>query len=51
LQTPTQGKMQNPLPIAIFSESRTVAGGVPKDHIVLAFHPPYLRQHTGYAVA
>lgn len=27
-----------------------VAGGVPKDHIVLAFHPPYIREHTGYAV-
>jgi hypothetical protein len=26
-----------------------VAGGVPKDHIVLAFHPPYVRQHTEYA--
>lgn len=28
-----------------------VAAGVPKDHIVLAFHPPHIRQHTGYAVA
>jgi hypothetical protein len=28
-----------------------VAAGVPKDKIVLAFHPPYVRQHTGYAVA
>lgn len=28
-----------------------VAAGVPKDHIVLAFHPPHVRQHTGYAVA
>ncbi|NEO50668.1 MAG: XisI protein [Moorea sp. SIO4G2] len=28
-----------------------VAAGVPKDHIVLAFHPPHLRQHTGYAIA
>jgi hypothetical protein len=27
-----------------------VASGVPKDHIVLAFHPPYVREHTGYAV-
>ncbi|MBD2039084.1 XisI protein [Microcoleus sp. FACHB-672] len=27
-----------------------VAGGVPKDHIVLAFHPPYIREHTGYAI-
>lgn len=28
-----------------------VAAGVPKDCIVLAFHPPELRQHTGYAIA
>jgi len=28
-----------------------VAAGVPKDHIVLAFHPPEVREHTGYAVA
>jgi len=28
-----------------------VAAGVPKDHIVLAFHPPHVRQHTGYAIA
>ncbi|NEQ70594.1 MAG: XisI protein [Symploca sp. SIO2D2] len=28
-----------------------VAAGVSKDQIVLAFHPPYLRHHTGYAVA
>lgn len=28
-----------------------VANGVPKDCIVLAFHPPYIRQHTGYAIA
>lgn len=28
-----------------------VAAGVPKDHIVLAFHPPHVRSHTGYAVA
>jgi hypothetical protein len=28
-----------------------VAAGVPKDRIVLAFHPPQLRQHTGYAIA
>lgn len=27
-----------------------VAAGVPKDHIVLAFHPPHVREHTGYAV-
>jgi XisI protein len=27
-----------------------VATGVPKDHIVLAFQPPYARQHTGYAI-
>jgi hypothetical protein len=28
-----------------------VEAGVPKDKIVLAFHPPYVRQHTGYAIA
>lgn len=28
-----------------------LAAGVPKDHIVLAFHPPSLRPHTGYAIA
>lgn len=28
-----------------------IAGGVSKDHIVLAFHPPYVRQHTEYAVS
>lgn len=28
-----------------------VAAGVPKNQIVLAFHPPEIRQHTGYAVA
>lgn len=27
------------------------AGGVPKEDIVLAFHPPSVRPHTGYAVA
>lgn len=27
-----------------------VAAGVPKQNIVLAFHPPYVRAHTGYAV-
>lgn len=27
------------------------AAGVPKDHIVLAFHAPETRPHTGYAVA
>jgi hypothetical protein len=26
-----------------------VAAGVPKDRIVLAFHPPTVRPHTGYA--
>lgn len=26
------------------------AAGVPRDHIVLAFHPAHLRKHTGYAV-
>jgi len=25
-----------------------VVADVPKDHIVLAFHPPSVRQHTGY---
>jgi len=28
-----------------------VAAGVPKAQIVLAFHPPSVRPHTGYAVA
>lgn len=28
-----------------------VATGVPKDCIILAFHPPELRQHTGYAIS
>jgi hypothetical protein len=28
-----------------------VKAGVPKDRIVLAFHPPHVREHTGYAVA
>jgi hypothetical protein len=28
-----------------------VAAGIPKENIVLAFHPPYVREHTGYAVA
>jgi hypothetical protein len=27
-----------------------VAAGVPRDDIVLAFHPAELRQHTGFAV-
>jgi XisI protein len=27
-----------------------VAAGIPKNQIVLAFHPPYVRQHTEYAV-
>ena len=27
-----------------------VTAGVPKERIVLAFHPPYVRDHTGYAV-
>jgi len=27
-----------------------VAAGIPKDKIVLAFHPPEVRQYTGYAV-
>ena len=28
-----------------------VAAGIPKDRIVLGFHPPEVRQHTEYAVA
>ena len=28
-----------------------VAAGIPKEKIVLAFHPIYVREHTGYAVA
>jgi hypothetical protein len=28
-----------------------VAAGIPKDAIVLAFHPPEIRPHTEYAVA
>lgn len=28
-----------------------VAAGVPKDKIVLGFHPPEVRQYTGYAVS
>ena len=28
-----------------------VNAGVPKDKIVLAFHPPEIHEHTGYAVA
>jgi len=28
-----------------------VKAGIPKDHIVLAFHPPEIRPHTEYAVA
>jgi hypothetical protein len=28
-----------------------VAAGVPKAQIVLAFHPPQVRPHTGYAIA
>ncbi|MEM8640095.1 MAG: XisI protein [Cyanobacteria bacterium P01_G01_bin.54] len=24
--------------------------GVPKDRIVLAFHPPHIRKHTGYGI-
>lgn len=28
-----------------------VEAGVPKASIVLAFHPPHVRPHTGYAVA
>lgn len=28
-----------------------VAAGIPKEQIVLAFHPSYIRPHTGYAIA
>lgn len=28
-----------------------VDAGIPKDKIVLAFHPPDIREHTGYAIA
>ncbi|BAZ22033.1 XisI protein [Kalymmatonema gypsitolerans NIES-4073] len=28
-----------------------VTAGIPKDRIVLGFHPPNVRPHTGYAVA
>jgi XisI protein len=28
-----------------------VEAGIPKDKIVLGFHPPDVRKHTGYAVA
>ena len=28
-----------------------VAAGIPKEHIVLGFHPPEVRPHTGYAIA
>ncbi|MFB2934950.1 XisI protein [Aerosakkonemataceae cyanobacterium BLCC-F154] len=28
-----------------------VAAGIPKEQIVLAFHAPNVRQHTGYAIA
>jgi XisI protein len=27
-----------------------VAAGVPKDHIVLSFHPPHVRIHKGYGI-
>jgi hypothetical protein len=30
---------------------RLVEAGVPAERIVLAFKPPYMRQHTGFAVA
>ncbi|NEQ10871.1 MAG: XisI protein [Moorea sp. SIO4E2] len=28
-----------------------VASGVPKDRIVMAFHPPEICEHSGYAIA
>ncbi len=31
--------------------SELVAAGVTKEHIVLAFHPPQVREYTGYAIA
>jgi hypothetical protein len=31
--------------------SELVAAGIPKDRIVLGFHPPSVRPHTGYALA
>jgi XisI protein len=31
--------------------SELVTAGVTKDHIVLAFHPPQVREYTGYAIA
>ncbi len=31
--------------------NRLVELGVPKDEIVLAFHPPYKRPYTGFAVS
>ena len=27
-----------------------VAAGLPREAIVLAFHPPFVRPHTGFAV-
>ena len=29
---------------------KLVTAEVPKDCIVLAFHPPQVREHTGYAI-
>lgn len=28
-----------------------IAAGIPKEKIVLAFHPPNVREYTGYAIA
>ncbi|NET81518.1 MAG: XisI protein [Moorea sp. SIO1F2] len=28
-----------------------LAAGIPKEQIVLAFHPPHIRQHTGYGIS
>jgi hypothetical protein len=28
-----------------------IEAGIPPEHIVLAFHSPEVRQHTGFAVA
>jgi hypothetical protein len=30
---------------------RLVEAGIPREHIVLAFKPPEIRQHTGFAAA
>jgi hypothetical protein len=37
-------------PLAALKPNELVQLGVPKDYIVLAFHSPYKRQFTGFAV-